>query len=57
MNPKQDRANLVISAQIAQTELVAVPDVKGRTLDDATELLKLAGLEIGTVGYFSDTKA
>jgi len=57
MNPKQDRANLVISAQVAQTELVAVPDVKGRTLDEATELLKLAGLEIGTVGYFSDTKA
>ncbi len=56
LNPKEERANLVISAQIAQTELVAVPDVKGRTLAEATELLKLAGLEIGTVGYFSDTK-
>ncbi|UCD79859.1 MAG: PASTA domain-containing protein [Desulfobacterales bacterium] len=56
LNPKQERANLVISAQIAQTELVAVPDVKGRTLDEATELLKLAGLEIGTVGYFSEQK-
>ena len=56
LNPKEDRANLVISAQIAQTELVAIPDVKGRTLAEATELLTLAGLEIGTVGYFSDTK-
>jgi hypothetical protein len=56
LNPKADRANLVISAQIAQTELVAIPDVKGRTLAEATELLKLVGLEIGTVGYFSDTK-
>jgi hypothetical protein len=56
LNPKEDRANLVISAQIAQTEMVAVPDVKGRTLDEATELLKLAGLEIGTVGYFSEKK-
>jgi len=56
VSPKEDRANLVISAQIAQTELVAIPDVKGRTLTEATELLKLAGLEIGTVGYFSDTK-
>lgn len=54
VNPKQDRANLVISAKIAQTELVTVPDVKGMTLDQATELLKQAGLEIGTVGYFSD---
>ena len=57
LNPKEDRANLVISAQIAQTELVAVPDVKGRTLAEATELLKLAGLEIGTVGYFSEKKS
>jgi hypothetical protein len=57
VNPKQERANLVISAQIAQTELVAVPDVKGRTLDEATQLLKLAGLEIGTVGYYSEQKA
>ena len=56
LNPKEDRADLVISAQIAQTELVAIPDVKGRTLAEATELLKLAGLEIGTVGYFSEKK-
>lgn len=57
VNPKEERANLVISARIAQTELVAVPDVKGRTLDEATELLKLAGLEIGTVGYFSEKRS
>ena len=56
LNPKEERAKLVISAQIAQTELAAVPDVKGRTLDEATELLKLAGFEIGTVGYFSEKK-
>ena len=56
VNPKQDRANLVISAKIAQTELVTVPDVKGMTLDQATELLKQAGLEVGTVGYYSDQR-
>ena len=57
VNPKQDRANLVISAQIAQTQMVTVPDVKGLTLDEANELLKLAGLEMGTVGYFADKKS
>jgi|GEM_PF-1920929 len=54
LDPKEERANLVISAKIAQTELVTVPDVKGLTLDQAAELLQQAGLEVGTVGYFSD---
>lgn len=51
MQPKTDRVRFVVGAEIAQKEVVTVPDLQGLTLEQATKALKDAGLEIGKVGY------
>jgi hypothetical protein len=51
MQPKTDRVRFVVGAEIAQQEVITVPDLQGLTLEQATKALQEAGLEIGKVGY------
>ena len=51
VQPKTDRARFVVGARIAQQEVVAVPNLQGLTLEQATKALREAGLDVGQVGY------
>jgi hypothetical protein len=51
INPKNERARLVVGVKLVQREFVAVPDLQGLTLEEAEKVLKENGLDLGEVGF------